>query len=153
MNLVYGPARLKSFVAQWLEHLTGVQKVIMFNSCRGVSFIFCPMLARDMLITSFLMDSTVSCDVTDRDQLFSCPHFPRLHADNRVRENPWGLGWSITGQDATEPAFLLFNYNRWCPRSRIRTQSSFHLWVAYVHGTNARDRLAPHPVLCSGRKR
>ena len=48
----------------------------MFNSCRGLRFFLCPMLARDMLITSFLMDSTVSCDVTERDQLFSRPHFP-----------------------------------------------------------------------------
>ena len=28
MNLVHGPAHHKRFVAQWLEHLTGVRKVI-----------------------------------------------------------------------------------------------------------------------------
>ena len=28
MNLVYAPARHESFVAQWLEHPTGVRKVI-----------------------------------------------------------------------------------------------------------------------------
>ena len=28
MNLVYGPARHESFVAQWLEYPTGVRKVI-----------------------------------------------------------------------------------------------------------------------------
>ena len=28
MNLVYGKARYESFVAQWLEHLIGVWKVI-----------------------------------------------------------------------------------------------------------------------------
>ena len=125
----------------------------MFNSCRGLRFFLCPQLAHDMLITLFLMDSTVICDVTERDQLFSRPHFPRLHADNGARENPWGLGWSITWQDATEPAFFFFNYNRWCPWCRIHTQSPVYLWAAYGHGTNARDRLAPYPVFCSGRKR
>ena len=28
MNLVYGPPRHESFVAQWLEYPTGVRKVI-----------------------------------------------------------------------------------------------------------------------------
>ena len=28
MNLAYGPTRNESFIAQWLEHLTSVQKVI-----------------------------------------------------------------------------------------------------------------------------
>ena len=28
MNLVYGPTHQESFIAQWLEHLTSVQKVI-----------------------------------------------------------------------------------------------------------------------------
>ena len=86
MNLVYGPARHKSFAAQWLEHLTGVQKVICSTPVGDSDFFLCPMRARDMLITSFLMDSTVSCDVTERDQLFSRPHFPRLHADKGARE-------------------------------------------------------------------
>ena len=30
MNLVFGPASEESFVAQWLEHTTGVRKVIVY---------------------------------------------------------------------------------------------------------------------------
>ena len=54
MNLVYGTARLESFVAQWLERPTGVRKVIGSIPVGDSDF---PSLsrARDMLITSFLM--------------------------------------------------------------------------------------------------
>ena len=45
MNLVYGPAHRESFVAQWLEHPTSVQKVIGSIYCsRGIRFLLCPML-------------------------------------------------------------------------------------------------------------
>ena len=42
MNLVYGPARHKSFAAQWLEHLTGVQKVICSTPVGDSDFFFVP---------------------------------------------------------------------------------------------------------------
>ena len=40
MNLVYGLVCLKSLVAQWLEHLTGVQKVIGSNPVWDTDFFF-----------------------------------------------------------------------------------------------------------------
>ena len=49
MNLVYGPTSHESFVAQWLEHLTGVQKVV--GSIPVGTQIFSLSHARDMLIT------------------------------------------------------------------------------------------------------
>ena len=57
MNLVHGKARHKSFVAQWLEHPTGVRKVIGLSSVGdSVSFLSSGS-ACDMLITSFLISS------------------------------------------------------------------------------------------------
>ena len=52
MNLVYGPSRHKSFVVQWLEHLTGVRKVI--GSIPFGTQIFSLSHTRDLLIPSFL---------------------------------------------------------------------------------------------------
>ena len=42
MNLVYGPSRHKSFVVQWLEHLTGVWKVIGSIPFGDSDFFFVP---------------------------------------------------------------------------------------------------------------
>ena len=42
MNLVHGPARHESFVAQWLEHPTGCSEGLRFNSCRGSDVFFVP---------------------------------------------------------------------------------------------------------------
>ena len=44
MNLVNGPARYKSLVAQWSEHPTGVRKVIGSISCRTLRFFLCSVL-------------------------------------------------------------------------------------------------------------
>ena len=51
-NLVYSPAHHESFVAQWLEHPTGVWKVT--GSIPVGDSDFSLPRARDMLITSFL---------------------------------------------------------------------------------------------------
>ena len=53
MNLVHGLARLESFVAQWLEHRTGVRRVI--GSIPSGTQIFSLSRASDLLITWFLM--------------------------------------------------------------------------------------------------
>ena len=42
MNLVYGPAHHGSFVAQCLEHPTGVQKVIGSNPVGNSAFFLIP---------------------------------------------------------------------------------------------------------------
>ena len=55
LNLVYGPARHESFVAQWLEHLTGVRKVIRSIPVGDADFSVSH--ARGMLITSLLISS------------------------------------------------------------------------------------------------
>ena len=55
MNLVYGTARHESFVAKWLEHPTGVRKVINSIPVGNSDFFFVPCYALDMLITSFLI--------------------------------------------------------------------------------------------------
>ena len=52
MNLVCGPARHEPFVAQWLEHPTGVLKVIGSIPIGDSDFFF--VYAREMLIKSFL---------------------------------------------------------------------------------------------------
>ena len=58
MNLVFGQACHESFVAQWLEHPTGVRKVI--SSIIPVwTQIFSLSHASDMLITSFLISSPI----------------------------------------------------------------------------------------------
>ena len=52
MNLVHGPARHESFVAQWLEHLTGCSKgrsITVGNQILSLSH------ALGVLITSFLI--------------------------------------------------------------------------------------------------
>ena len=51
MNLVYGPARHESFVAQWLEHrpVYGRSEVQFLSRTQTFSLSH----ARDMLITSF----------------------------------------------------------------------------------------------------
>ena len=41
MNLAYGPARHESFVAQWLEHPTGVRKVQFLSETREFFFVSC----------------------------------------------------------------------------------------------------------------
>ena len=58
MNLVNGPARYKSLVAQWLEHPTDVRKVI--GSIPVGDSDFSLFRTRDMLITSFLKLSQLS---------------------------------------------------------------------------------------------
>ena len=56
MNLVvHGKARHKSLVAQWLEHPTGVRKVMGSISVGDSDFFLSS--ARDTLITSFLISS------------------------------------------------------------------------------------------------
>ena len=42
MNLVYGPARHETFIAQWLEHPTGVRKVIGSIPVGDSDFFFVP---------------------------------------------------------------------------------------------------------------
>ena len=44
MNLACGPTRPESFVAQWLEHPTGVQKVIGSIPVEDSDFFFVPCL-------------------------------------------------------------------------------------------------------------
>ena len=56
LNLA-GPARNESFVAQWMEHPTGVRKVI--GSISVGDSIFSLSGPRDMLITSFPKDQSV----------------------------------------------------------------------------------------------
>ena len=53
MNLVYGPAHHESFVAQWLEDLSGMRNVIGLIAV-GTQ-IFALSHAHVMLITSFLI--------------------------------------------------------------------------------------------------
>ena len=58
MNLVYGPAHHERFEAQWLEHLTGVRKVIqVVGLIPDRDSDFSLSCARDMLITVFLISS------------------------------------------------------------------------------------------------
>ena len=46
-----------------------------------------------------IRDTTVNCDVTERDSPFSRPLFPRLRADNVSRENAQGLSCKYTSID------------------------------------------------------
>ena len=52
---LYSPARHESFVVQWLEHSTGVRKVIVSIPVEDSEFSLS--LARDMLIASPLISS------------------------------------------------------------------------------------------------
>ena len=44
MNLVYGFVHQESLIAQWLEHLTGVRKVIGSTPVGDSDFFFVPRL-------------------------------------------------------------------------------------------------------------
>ena len=55
MNLVYGLACQEYFVAQWLEHPSGVVECHRFGIPDGIQIFLSR--ARDMMITSFLISS------------------------------------------------------------------------------------------------
>ena len=148
--LLYGPARHESFVPQWLEHPTGVRKIVHVQvQFLSGNQIFSLSRAGDMLITSFLMDQQNVCPFKAEEEaycvvpekypspllLLQTPHPPEISIPGGCLSYPpptpgisviFQLGWVTSGKDVCgKKKFLHYIFMRKIMFSAINEKHIF----------------------------